>query len=386
MMLRTSAVAVVFGLCAMAQEAAPDEIQPLLTAGNSSYLHGDYDAARASYEKARDLAKLRPFDDPVQYEAPKRLSAALAALGQYDAANSNLALAIGWLEQYSGRADPKIPGDLLQSVVYLKALKDYDGAVAVLGRVIGLHLGADRSFENTNVADDHSRLAQVYMLMKMPDAAIQSLTVALNIRTKLAGPLDETLIFDLDRLGAVYTGTEAYEKAEEAYRHALTIRESLLGKDDAGLIPDVDGLAFALFGQKKYDEAEPLYHRLIDLWIASTAADHPMLAVAWQKLGVFYAAQKKYDLAKEAYDKGIAIRALHLATGLAEQAADTLTQGDKPDKPAVIALYQRALKPLDPPDPMYAELRRDIEGMIAELSKKTNSQWKPAPPPVRKKE
>jgi tetratricopeptide (TPR) repeat protein len=343
----------------MAQEAAPDEIQPLLTAGNSSYLHGDYDAARASYEKARDLAKLRPFDDPVQYEAPKRLSAALAALGQYDAANSNLALAIGWLEMYSGRADPKIPG---------------------------LHLGADRSFENTNVADDHSRLAQVYMLMKMPDAAIQSLTVALNIRTKLAGPLDETLIFDLDRLGAVYTGTEAYEKAEEAYRHALTIRESLLGKDDAGLIPDVDGLAFALFGQKKYDEAEPLYHRLIDLWIASTAADHPMLAVAWQKLGVFYAAQKKYDLAKEAYDKGIAIRALHLATGLAEQAADTLTQGDKPDKPAVIALYQRALKPLDPPDPMYAELRRDIEGMIAELSKKTNSQWNPAPPPVRKKE
>lgn len=386
MLLRTCAVAVAFGLYAMAQEPAPDEIQPLLEAGNASYLHGDYDAARASYEKAWDLAKFRPSGDPARYEAPKRLSAALAALGQYDEANSNLALAIGWREEVNGRDDPKIPGDLLLSVMYLKALKKYDDAIAVLHRVIGLHVGATGSFQNTNVADDHSRLAQVYMLMKKPDAAISALTVALGIRTKLAGPLDETLIFDLDRLGAVYTGTQEYEKAAEAYRHALTIRESIFGKDAADLIPDVDGLAFALFGQKEYDEAEPLYHRLIELWADSTAPDHPMLAVAWQKLGVFYSAQKKYDLAKEAFDKGIAIRALHLGMGLAEQAADTLAQGDKPDKPAVIALYQRALKPLDPPNPVYADLRKDVEGMIADLSKKTGAQWKPAPPPVKKKE
>jgi tetratricopeptide (TPR) repeat protein len=384
MILRTAFMAAALGLCAIAQEPAPDEIQPLLEAGNSSYLHGEYDAARASYEKAWDLAKLRPADDPARYEAPKRLSAALAALGQYDDANSNLALAIGWCEQYVGRDDPRIPGDLLQSVVYLKALKKYDDALAVLRRVMGLHVAAARGFMNTSVADDHSRLAQVFMLMKLPEAAVAALNVALNIRTKLAGPLDETLIFDLDRLGSVHTGTQEYEKAAEAYRHALTIRESIFGKDAADLIPDVDGLAFALFGQKKYDEAEPLYHRLIDLWAASTAPDHPMLAVAWQKLGVFYSAQKKYDLAKEAFDKGNAIRALHLGTGLAEQAADTLGQGDKPDKPAVIALYQRALKPLDPPNPLYADLRKDIERMIADLTKKSGAQWKPAPPPVKK--
>jgi tetratricopeptide (TPR) repeat protein len=384
MLLRTCAVAVAFGLYAMAQEPAPDEIQPLLEAGNASYLHGDYDAARAAFEKAWDLAKLGPSDDPARYEAPKRLSAALAALGQYDEANSNLALAIGWREQVNGRDDPKIPGDLLQSVVYLKALKKYDDAIAVLLRVMGLHVGATRSFENTDVADDNSRLAQVYMLMKKPEAAIGALRVALGIRTKLAGPLDPTLIYDLDRLGAAYTGTQDYEKAEDAFRHALTIRQSLMGKDDADLIPDVDGLAFALFGQKKYDEAEPLYHRLIDLWTASTAPDHPMLAVAWQKLGVFYSAQKKYDLAKDAFDKGNAIRALHLATGLAEQAADTLGQGDKPDKPAVIALYQRALKPLDPPNEVYGEMRKQIEDMIADLGKKTGAKWKSVTPPVKK--
>jgi tetratricopeptide (TPR) repeat protein len=357
----------------------------LLDAGNAAYLHGEYTVARDSYQKAWDLAKFRPdAADPARYETPKRLSMALAALGLYGEANDNLALAISWREQVLGRNDPKIPADLLQSVVYLKALKDFDGAVSVLHRVMGLHVEAGHGFDNTDVADDNSRLAQLYILMKKPELAISSLLFALKTRTKLAGPLDQTLIYDLDRLGAAYTLTQDYAKAEDAFRHALTIRESLLGKNDADLIPDVDGLAFALFGQQKYDDAEPVYRRLIDLWESSTAPDHPMLAVAWQKLGVFYAAQKKYGLANDAFNKGVAIRALHLATGLSEQAADTLTQGDKPDKPAVIALYRRALKALDPPHPIFKELPKQIADMIADLSKKTNSQWKPVPPPVKK--
>jgi tetratricopeptide (TPR) repeat protein len=382
MMFRTCAAAILLSLGAIAQEPPPDEIQPLLTAGNASYLHGDYEAARVSYEKAWDLAKVRPSADPARYDVCKRLSTVRAAVGQYGEANDYLSMALSWREQINGPSDPKIPDDLLQSVGYLRALKDYDGAIEVLRRVMGLHVRAGGGFENTNVADDQSRMAQVYMAMKQPEKAIGALTMALNIRTKLAGPLDPTLIFDLDRLGAVYSGTQAYDKAEEAFRHALVIRESIFGKNDADLIPDVDGLAFALFGQQKYDEAEPVYQRLIALWESSTAADHPMLAVAWQKMGVFYLAQKKYDPAKEAYDKGTAIRTLFLATGLAEQAAEVLKQGDKP---AVIALYQRALKILDPPNPVYDKLRKDIEGMVAELSKKTNAVWKTAPEPIKKK-
>jgi len=378
-MLRIGAVALAFGLCALGQEPAPDEIKPLLAAANSSYLHGDYAAALGSYRQAWELAKLRPDADPARYDAPKGISAALAALGQYDAANSNLSLAISWREFTNGPDDPKIPGDLLQSVMYLKALKKYDAAVLVLRRVMDLHLRAARS-EDANVADDHSRLAQVYMAMKLPDTAIGEVNTALAIRTRLAGPLDQSLIFDLDRLGVLYTQAQAYDKAEEAYRQALTIRESIFGRGDADLIPDVDGLAYALFGQQKYDEAEPLYHRLVDLWTASTAEDHPMLAIAWQKLGVFYFAQKKYDPAKEAYDKGYAIRTLFLATGLAEQAADMLEHTDKPDKPAAIALYRRALKLLDPPNPVYKDLSGDIGKIIADLSKPSNAHWQSAPP------
>jgi tetratricopeptide (TPR) repeat protein len=373
MMLRTSTLAVVFGLCALAQDTPPDDLQTLLGAGNTSYLHGEYDAARQSYDKAWELAKQLPNEDPQRYDVLKRLASVRAAQGQYSEANDFLSMALSWCEQTNGIKDPKIPGDLLQSVGYLRALKDYDGALLVLGRVLGLHIRAAGTFENSNVADDYSRMAQVYMAMKNTDRAIEVLNTALDIRTKLAGPLDQTLIFDLDRLASIYSGTQVYDKAEDTYRHALVIRESIFGKDDADLIPNVDGLAFALFGQQKYDEAEPVYKRLVALWELSLTPEHPMVAIAWQKIGVFYFAQKKYDLAKEAYDKGNAIRSLFLSTGLSEQAADTLKQGDKP---AVIALYQRALKPLDPPNPLYDGLRKDVEGMIAELSKKTNAEFR----------
>jgi tetratricopeptide (TPR) repeat protein len=375
-MLPTLSLALIFSLCAIAQETAPGDIQPLLAAGDARYLRGEYDAAREAYEQAWDLAKELPRFDPLRYDALKRLSASLAALRQYAEANDYLSMALSWREQINGQNDPKIAEDLLQSLVYLRALKDYDGALALLTRVIGLHVQAAHGLESTSVADDYSRMAQVYMAMKKSDEAVGVLKTALGIRTRLAGPLDQTLIFDLDRLGTVYTGAQEYQKAEEAYRHSLTIRESIFGKDDADLIPNVDGLAFALFGQEKYDEAEPVYRRLIALWEASTAPDHPMLAVAWQKLGVFYFKQKKYGQAKEAYEKGIAIRTLFLATGVGEQAADTLTQGDKP---AAIALYRKALKSLDPPNPVYDCLRKDIEAMIAELGKKTDAQWKAAP-------
>jgi len=361
-------------LCAFGQETAQtDEISPVLAAGNAAYLKGDYQGARDQYQNAWDLAKQRPNEDPIRYDVLKRLSRAQAAQGAYQDAKDTLSMAISWREQTNGNTDPKLPDDLLLAAAYLKALKDYDGALAVLNRVVMLHGRAARSFDTVAVADDYSRMSQVQMAAKRPDAAVNVLKIALDIRTNLAGPLDPSLIYDLDRLGSIYNSTQDYDKAEEAYRHALVIRESMFGKNDADLIPDVDGLAFALFGEKKYDEAEPVYRRLIDLWASSTTPEHPMLAIAWQKLGVFYFEQKRYDEAKEAYDRGNAIRTLFLSTGFSEQAADTLKQGDKA---AVIALYQKALKPLDPPNPVYDGLKKDIQGMIAELSKKTNAEWR----------
>jgi tetratricopeptide (TPR) repeat protein len=221
------------------------------------------------------------------------------------------------------------------------------------------------------VADDFHRMAQVYMEQKQPEPAINSLNAALNIRTKLSGPLDPSLVPDLDRLGELYTLQRAYDDAVAAFRHVLVIRETLYGKVHADLISTVDGLSYALFGQKSYDAAEPVYQRLLSLWEITVGKEHPMVAVTLDKMAVFYAAQKKNPEAREALERSTAIRARFHAMGLSQQATQAFTEQQLDQAKG---FYQRAVAALDPPNPLNDELRAQFEGMLKALE---------APPPKR---
>jgi tetratricopeptide (TPR) repeat protein len=381
-MLRRTLFAVFLGaLFLHAQDTPPQEAPPdvkaLLDDGNAAYMKGDYETARQCYLKAWDAAQQSPPENPLRYDALKRLTAVRAAAGEFREANDYLQTAINWREQTLGPADPKITDDLLQSVGLYRGMKDYGQALVVLNRVLGLHVRAS-NFDSVPVADDYSRMAQIYLEQTKPEDAISPLNTSLGIRTRLGGPLDPSLVYDLDRLGAVETTLRAYDKAEAAYRHALVIRESLFGKTNADLIADVDGLAYALFGQKKYDEAEPVYQRLIGLWIASVGDDHPMVAIVLDKVAVFYAEQKKFDQAKEEADHANAIRAKFLAEGLSEQASEQFSEGNKDE---TVALYQRAIRALDPPNAMYDKLRQELSDMlntIAPMSPKSLTRKAPA--------
>lgn len=348
---------------AQAQDAA--DVKPLLDTANAAYLKGDYEAARQSFLAAWDQLQQTPPENPQRYDVLKRLTSVRAAAGDFADANNYLQMAIIWREQTNGANDPKIPDDLLQSVSYFRAMKDYDQALVVMNRVLVLHARNAGRQETVDVADDYSRIAQIHLDKKSMENALVYLNRALAIRTALGGPLHPSLIYDLDRLGAVYTAQRDYANAEAAFRHALVIRESLYGKNNADLIATVDGLAYACFGQKKFDEAEPIYQRLVSLWIASVGADHPMVALALDKVAIFYAEQKKFDQAKEAADQANAIRAKFLAEGLSEQATEQFSEGNKD---ATVALYQRALKVMDPPDPLYDELHKQIEDMLKSIA------------------
>ena len=81
--------------------------------------------------------------------------------------------------------------------------------------------------------------------------------------------------------------------AESSLNAALAIRKKLAGPLDVSLVPDLDRL-------------EPLYQRLIALRVWSVGGEHPMVAIALDKVAAFYADQKKYDQAKEAADRASA--------------------------------------------------------------------------------
>jgi tetratricopeptide (TPR) repeat protein len=366
---------------ALAQDvpAPTPTIPSLVEAGNAAYLKGDYDSALEFFRKAWDVAQSTPADDPVRYDLLKRLTRIRAAAGDFQDADNYLQMAINWRENIFGQNDPKIADDLLLSVQYCRGLKNFDRALAILTRVMGIHRITSGGTETAVFADDLSRMAQVHMEKKNVPAAIAALRNAIEIRTKLGGPLDPSLIYDLDRLAGAHIVVREYDKAEAAYRHTLVIRETLLGKNDADLIATVDGIAYACFGQKKFDEAEPVYRRLIELWVTSVGEDHPMVAIALDKVATFYAAQKKFEQAKEATDRATAIRAHFLASGLSVAATEQIAEGNKD---GAIALYQRALAIMDPPHPIFEELRTQMDGIVKAMSApppKAPAAKKPAP-------
>jgi len=372
--------------CLMAQDqTTPQPPQPaipdLIKTGQASYMKGDYESARQNFQQAWDIVRIGPMDDPVRYDILKRLVSSRAAAGEFAAADDFLQLAISWREQNLGPNDPKIVDDVLLSVGFARAMKDFDKALWMMGRVMSLHRMV-AGFDSIAIADDWSRMAQIYAEMGKKEDAILRLNTALDLRTKILGPLDPSLVYDLDRLGSLQIASRAYDKAEATYRHALVIRETLYGKKHADLIATVDGLGYALFGQTKYDEAEPLYLRLLDLWKASVGdSNHPMIAMAYDKIAIFYGAQKKWEQAETAATQANAIRAYDLAYGLSGEASQRI---DESKLAEALPIYERAIKILDPPNPVYDSERADLENMAGELRKVLKKPTTQAPP-ARKK-
>jgi len=397
-MLRTIAIALLAAACCLAQDDKPPQddkpaptIPGLEKTAQGLYMHGDYEGARQSLLQAWDLAQQLPKDDPLRYDVLKRLATARAAVGEFADADNFLQLAISWREQNLGFDDPKIVDDVLLSVGYARSLKDYERALGIMRiRVLRLHTesrikaGAspEEAYNTIAVADDFSRIAQIQMEMKKPEDAIASLNVALGIRTKLLGPLDPSLVYDLDRLGGIQITLRQYDQAEDTYRHALVVRETLYGKVHGDLLGTLDGLAYSLFGQKKYDEAEPVYQRLLALWITSMGTDkHAMVAIALDKLSVFYADQKKWEQSRAAEMRANAIRAYLLAEGLSVEASQRIDEGVMAES---IPIYKRAIKILDPPNEVYDEQRATLQGMEKEVEKVVNRPPSRTPPPSRK--
>jgi tetratricopeptide (TPR) repeat protein len=344
-------------LCvAAAGQDSPIGIDELMAGANAKYLLRNYTASLALYEQARQLVEQAPAEDPRRYDVLKRLTTVASAAGDYGAANRYLDAAIQWRLDRVGPSDPLVLANRLQQVGIYRAMGDDAEARVVLETVIVKHeeLGGRRS---PPLADDHSLMGQIDFESHKKEDAAQEWELAIALRGINVGPLDVTQVPDLDRLGAAYIELLRYPEAEETYRKALIIRESVLGLEHADLLATLDGLAYAYFGQKKYDESEVVYKRLIALWTKSVGEMHPMLAIALDKLAVFYAAQQKYSEAREAYERANAIRALFLAQGLRKEALDAASGGDVP---GAIALSRRALRTLDPPNPLFDPLREQI--------------------------
>jgi tetratricopeptide (TPR) repeat protein len=343
------------------------EIESLEKSARAAYAKGDYAAARTDLEQAWDQAQQTPAADPRRYDVLKLLAGVLSASGDYAGAQNYVELAINWRETNVSRNDPKLADEWIELASLCQRQKNFERALALLYQAQQTHI-RENGLESIPVADDFSRIALVFMDQKKPEEAAPALEHAIAFREKVLGAEHPAILSELDRLGTIWITLREYEKAEDTFRRALVIRERLLGPNDTGLISSVEGLSYAQFGQKKYDVAEKGYQRLLSLWILSTGdPTHPMVAMTLDKMAVFYRAQDRWDEAVDAADRGNALRALFLATGLSQEATAHQSHGDKKE---ARRLFNRALAALDESRPEHTELRAQLEKNLAELEEK----------------
>ena len=176
----------------------PADISPLIDAGNTAYMKGDYETARQSLLQAWELAQQKPPSDPVRYDVLKRLTSVRNAAGEFADADNFLQMAINWRENAFGQSDPRVAEDLLISVSLSRGMKNFDRAGLILSRVMGIHRAAYGA-ESTAMADDFSRMALILLEQKNFPGAASALNSAIEMRKKTAGPMDPSLVPDLDR-------------------------------------------------------------------------------------------------------------------------------------------------------------------------------------------
>lgn len=355
-------------LCFLASAwAAPQpagELDRLIESGRASYAKGDYPSAKETLQQAWQLAEETQAEPSKRYDLLKQLARALAGAQQYLDAENYLRQALNLKETVLKVEPAETIPDLVELAMICRGLKDYPRGLAILARVVEIHVRSGGTFNSEVVADAFSRMALLHVDAKEADQAANTLEQALEIRGKLLGTEHLGLLPELDRLAPIRIALREYEKAEAVYRRALVLRELALGASDPDLIATLDGLAYACFGQKKYDQAEGFYKRLLDIWIASAGAEHPMVALTLDKMVTFYREQKRYEEATVAEDRALGLRAYFLANGLAREAGEQIKLGNAK---AAVDLYRRALVPLDPERPEHARLRQDIEGQLAVL-------------------
>jgi tetratricopeptide (TPR) repeat protein len=181
--------------------AGAQEIQPHMDAGNAAYLRGDYETARQEFAGAWEIAEKLPPKEPVRYDVLKRLASVRSAAGEFTDADTWLQMAINWRENAFGLNDARVADDLLISAGLCRALKNYDRALLILSRVMAIHRVDGTP---SAIADDYSRMGQVYLEQKKPDDAVIVLKTAIEMRQVVLGALDASLVRDLDRLASVY--------------------------------------------------------------------------------------------------------------------------------------------------------------------------------------
>jgi CHAT domain-containing protein/tetratricopeptide (TPR) repeat protein len=249
-------------------------------------LAGDYEAAKASYERTLAIreASLGP-DHPDVAWTLNGLALTYRLLGDYATSRSLFERALAIQEKSLEPDDPDLGSTLSNLALLLKTNGEYTEARPLLERGLTIQ---ERSLgpEHPKVAKTLANLAVVLLRTGDYAGARADLERALAIFEKALGPGHPDVSRTLGNLANLHKEMGDFAGARVLAERSLALDEKNFGPDHLEVAMSLNVLADTLVALGRDADAKPLYERTLAIDVKAFGDDHPRVAADLENLGV----------------------------------------------------------------------------------------------------
>ena len=283
------------------------EARSLNNLGAVFRLQGDYDEARAHFERALGmLDKALGPDHPEVATSLSNLGIVFVRQGDYDQARAHFERALATREKALGPDHPGVAHSLGNLGLVLESQGDYDEARAHFERALGIldkALGPD----HPGVAHGLSNLGTVFNGQGDYERARAHFERALGILDKALGPDHPDVAKSLVNVGSVFESLGDYEQARAHFERALAIFEKVSGPEHPDLARSMMYLGIVLDSQGEPEKARVHYLRALAIFEKALGPDHPQVARGLMNLGLVFKGEGDDETARVHYLRALSI-------------------------------------------------------------------------------
>jgi tetratricopeptide (TPR) repeat protein len=288
------------------------EAEQLETLAIVRHAMGEYEAAKALYERVRSLREQALGADHLDVGFTiGSLAILLQDIGDHAQAKGLNERALALAEHALGPNHPTVGNYLNNLARDLRALGDTAQAKQLYERALTIW--------EVSLGPEHPHVAQVLNNLGNVSADLGDLQQskvlherALVIRERVYGPDHPQVAASLENLANVeHASVGPSESALPRLERALAIREKALGPDHPTVAFTLNNLGAALTELGRPEEARERLERALRIWDASVAPEHPQRLATVTNLAVVALAQDRVSDASRWIEDALRIRSSH---------------------------------------------------------------------------
>jgi tetratricopeptide (TPR) repeat protein len=246
------------------KEETLDTAEALLTMGRSLQIQGQFDPARASYERALSIRTRLEADDSVGVATVlNNLGSLYGQLDRYDEGIAAHRRALAIQERLHG--EERVMPSLVGLATIYSHKHEYEAALELDRRVLSI----DERYYGPEHAATAGAFENVGWDLKELNRAAEALPNAersIEIRKKTIGSNHPQIAFSYELLGKVHEALGNTGEAFKAFREALRVREATLGPDNPRIGDTISSLGLLEVRSGDVVEGRKLLERAVQIY------------------------------------------------------------------------------------------------------------------------